>query len=65
MSNCQSCANRGRVYLDSQESCCDHCIHGEPWKKDLYVPITPIEDNDFPLGKACDLSGEGACEACQ
>lgn len=27
----------------------------------LFVP----EDNDFPLGKACDLSGEGACEACQ
>jgi hypothetical protein len=23
------------------------------------------DDNDFPLGKACDLSGEGACEACQ
>lgn len=22
-------------------------------------------DNDFPLGKACDLSGEGTCEACQ
>lgn len=21
--------------------------------------------NDFPLGEACDLSGEGACEACQ
>ncbi len=20
---------------------------------------------DFPLGKACDLSGEGSCEACQ
>ena len=20
---------------------------------------------DFPLGKACDLSGEGDCEACQ
>jgi hypothetical protein len=20
---------------------------------------------DFPLGKACDLSGEGTCEACQ
>ena len=20
---------------------------------------------DFPLGKACDLSGEGNCEACQ
>lgn len=23
------------------------------------------DDNDFPLGKACDLSGEGNCEACQ
>ncbi len=23
------------------------------------------ESNDFPLGKACDLSGEGTCEACQ
>jgi hypothetical protein len=23
------------------------------------------EDNDFPLGQACDLSGEGGCEACQ
>lgn len=22
-------------------------------------------DNDFPLGQACDLSGEGTCEACQ
>ena len=24
----------------------------------------PVGD-DFPLGKACDLSGEGTCEACQ
>ena len=23
------------------------------------------DDNDFPLGKACDLSGDGTCEACQ
>lgn len=23
------------------------------------------EENDFPLGKACDLSGDGTCEACQ
>lgn len=23
------------------------------------------EDNDFPLGQACDLSGEGTCESCQ
>ncbi len=28
--------------------------------------IALIEDeNDFPLGKACDLSGDGTCEACQ
>jgi hypothetical protein len=25
----------------------------------------PADDNDFALGKACDLSGEGNCEACQ
>ena len=23
------------------------------------------DPDDFPLGKACDLSGEGNCEACQ
>lgn len=23
------------------------------------------DDNDFPLGEACDLSGEGSCESCQ
>lgn len=23
------------------------------------------DPDDFPLGKACDLSGEGGCEACQ
>ena len=23
------------------------------------------DDGDFPLGNACDLSGEGSCEACQ
>lgn len=23
------------------------------------------EDNDFPLGQACDLSGEGHCTACE
>ena len=28
--------------------------------------IALIEDeNDFPLGNACDLSGDGTCEACQ
>ena len=25
----------------------------------------PADDNDFQLGQACDLSGEGTCEACQ
>ena len=23
------------------------------------------QDDDFQLGKACDLSGDGTCEACQ
>lgn len=30
----------------------------------IYKPAQQ-DDNDFPLGKACDLSGEGTCEACQ
>lgn len=29
------------------------------------APAPVQDDNDFPLGKACDLSGEGTCEACQ
>ncbi|AXY83334.1 hypothetical protein [Acidovorax phage ACPWH] len=24
-----------------------------------------LEAGDFPLGKACDLSSDGTCEACQ
>ena len=28
-------------------------------------PAAAQDDNDFALGKACDLSGEGTCEACQ
>jgi hypothetical protein len=27
--------------------------------------VAPADDGDFPLGNACDLSGEGNCEACQ
>lgn len=30
-----------------------------------FKPECSASDNDFPLGKACDLSGEGTCEACQ
>ena len=30
----------------------------------LHPPVRS-DDNDFPLGNACDLSGEGTCEACQ
>lgn len=42
-----------------------------PEEKDQQLPPqteaqpAPADDNDFPLGTACDLSGEGACEACQ
>ena len=24
-----------------------------------------VQADDFPLGQACDLSGDGTCEACQ
>ena len=27
--------------------------------------FTAPDEQDFPLGKACDLSGEGTCESCQ
>ncbi len=30
-----------------------------------FKPECSASDNDFPLGQACDLSGEGTCEACQ
>lgn len=29
------------------------------------IPAAQDDDNDFPLGNACDMSGEGTCEACQ
>ncbi len=35
-------------------------LHGR-----AYSASSKSDDNDFPLGKACDLSGEGTCEACQ
>lgn len=34
-----------------------------PWDQRHKQPAQ--DDNDFPLGKACDLTGEGTCEACQ
>jgi hypothetical protein len=44
-------------------------VKGEhyPCKPDIFAATyEPAEDdNDFELGKACDLSGEGTCEACQ
>ena len=29
------------------------------------APAPAQDDNDFPLGNACDLSDDGTCEACQ
>ena len=43
-------------------------VKGEhyPCKPDIFeMTYENADDNDFPLGKACDLSGEGTCEACQ
>ena len=31
----------------------------------LQNAIQNQDDNDFPLGQACDLSDDGTCEACQ
>lgn len=33
--------------------------------EDWMVVEAVADDNDFALGQACDLSGEGTCEACQ
>lgn len=54
---------------DSQEKGCEYCKH--PQYAGTKCPhcgretAQPADDNDFALGKACDLSGEGTCEACQ
>ena len=32
---------------------------------DERIALIEEDDTDFPLGKACDLSGDGTCEACQ
>jgi hypothetical protein len=38
----------------------------EPVEAEQQPALAPAQDdNDFPLGNACDLSGEGTCEACQ
>jgi len=33
--------------------------------EDWSIVESAADDGDFPLGQACDLSGEGTCEACQ
>ena len=38
MTDCTNCENRGKTYGLSQESHCEHCIHGDKWKKDLFKP---------------------------
>lgn len=43
-------------------------VKGEhyPCKPDIFeMTYESADDNDFPLGQVCDLSGEGTCEACQ
>lgn len=44
---------------------CELCEREEPCEKCDREDCPQQDDNDFPLGKACDLSGEGTCEACQ
>ena len=37
----------------------------EPVEVEQPAPAPAQDDNDFPLGQACDLSDDGTCEACQ
>lgn len=41
------------------------CACSELVDTDSSDTVGPAEDNDFPLGPACDLSGEGHCTACE
>lgn len=43
--DCRTCANRGVVNGSSQETFCEHCIHGTSWKRNYYEPLpaTPKE----------------------
>ena len=37
--DCRTCANRGVVNGSSQETFCEHCIHGTSWKRNYYEPL--------------------------
>jgi hypothetical protein len=52
---------REQELLQQQEALMANYVRVLDQRIALFTP----EDNDFPLGKACDLSGEGTCEACQ
>jgi hypothetical protein len=43
MADCNNCDNRGKIYGLSQESNCEHCVHSDKWRKDLYKP-KPAKD---------------------
>lgn len=36
--DCKICDNRGKANGLTQESFCDHCIHGTSWKRNYYKP---------------------------
>ena len=46
--DCNTCDNRGRVDGLSQESHCDHCIHGSRWKTSHYVRRETGAGGDVP-----------------
>lgn len=39
--DCNTCANRGLVYVFSQEMCCEHCINGHRYLKNMYEELKP------------------------
>lgn len=40
-------------------------IHDHMQRMETIAARLSAMDNDFPLGPACDLSGEGHCTACE
>lgn len=59
--------NNPQVVLGSSDSC-DFWIHSGNEIHIAEVPLgtkAQLAEGDFPLGKACDLSGEKTCDSCQ
>ena len=58
--------SRKWVEIQTREQACDAMAHAAIRVTERVAALTPQDtEADFPLGKACALSGDTACEACQ